>query len=59
MKAEHKNRELRNTLNKYFFDSKTLNYIQDLEERQRVWDKVVKNVGGNIVEEFMISNERM
>jgi hypothetical protein len=58
LKTEHKNRELRNALNKYFFDSKSLNLIQNLEERQNVWERVVKSVGGSIVEEFMINSER-
>jgi hypothetical protein len=44
-------------VNKYFFDRKSLNYIGNPEERQRVWENAVKRVGGNVIEEFIINCE--
>jgi len=54
LKNEHKNKEFRNSINQHFFDTQSLNYIKDEEERNTMWERVKKTVGGNILEEFFM-----
>ncbi len=39
-------------MHRFFFDKKSLSYIVDDEERQKVWERIRREVDGSIVEEF-------
>jgi len=40
LKFSNKNKELRNCISKYFFDEKSVNFIQNSEERAKLWSRV-------------------
>lgn len=52
LKSNNRNKELRTSINRWFFDAKSKVYIGNKEERERLWARVKGEVGGVVVEEF-------